>query len=483
MLDMIVQVDTGGLCEYASPSIRKILGYAIDEVLGRNLLDLVLPADRRRVSLVFGRLLRNASSGTVDYRVMNAGGTAMWVESIINPLKDTAGRVTGFVVGSHDVTHRKHAEETLRLNEARLETLVDLNQMTDASADDIIEFALEEAVLLTRSALGLLAFLDEDQRTIASHVWSRRVREQCAVDGSDGSVPAAAMVADAVAKRHPIIINGPFPAAGRLPEGHAPIRRFMSVPVFDGARIVAVAGVAEKAGDYDPSDARQLTLLMEGMWMLVQRQRSQAKLRRSLEEKEVLLKEVHHRVKNNLQIISSLLNLQLGHAQGGSMAEILRESQNRIRSMALIHERLYRSDDLSRVDFGYYVRNLTSYLSRTYASTAQPVHVRVEIGTILLGVDLAIPCGLIVNELVTNAFRHAFVDGRAGEVCISMTQNESVYRLSVRDNGIGLPEGFETRRTGSLGLQLVDTLTDQINGVLEMQSAGGAEFSIVFRAS
>jgi two-component sensor histidine kinase len=258
--------------------------------------------------------------------------------------------------------------------------------------------------------------------------------------------------------------------------------RSMTVPVFDGTRIVAVAGVAEKEDGYDPSDARQLTLLMEGMWLLVQRQRSQANLRRSLEEKEILLKEVHHRVKNNLQIISSLLSLQLGQVSDAALGEILRESQNRIRSMALIHERLYRSGDLSRVDFGYYVRNLTSHLGRTYAGAGGPAAVRVDIGSILLGVDLAIPCGLIVNELVTNAFRHAFVDGRTGKVDIVMTQNEMVYRLTVRDNGVGLPGGFDLHKTTSLGLQLVQTLTDQIDGVLEIQNAGGAEFSIVFKA-
>lgn len=205
-------------------------------------------------------------------------------------------------------------------------------------------------------------------------------------------------------------------------------------------------------------------------------------LRASLQEKEVRLKEFHHRVKNNMQMISTLFDLQLKYGGDQDPPTLFRNCQNRIRSMALIHERLYRSGDLSRVDFGYYVRNLTSYLSRTYADSSQPVQVSVEIGNVLLGVDLAIPCGLIVNELVTNCFRHAFVDGREGRVTITMTQNESVYRLSVRDNGVGLPPGFEQRQTATLGLQLVETLTDQINGVLEMQGTGGAQFSIVFRA-
>ena len=480
MLDMIVQIDNRGVCEYASPSIRNIMGYAIDDVIGRNLLELVHRSDRKRVTLVFARLLRTASSGTVEYRCGNAQGGWVWLESIINPLCDAPGKVSGFVVGSLDVTHRKRAEDTLRLNEARLETLVALNQMTDASADHIIEFALEEAVLLTRSSLGFLAFLDDDQEKITSEVWSHRMRELYGPETA--GAPAASMIRRTVEERRPVIANGVPSGPMQQFTAWAEAGRSMSVPVFDGPRIVAVAGVAQKEDGYDASDARQFTLLMEGMWLLVQQQRSQANLRRSLEEKEVLLKEVHHRVKNNLQIISSLLSLQLGHVADAALGEILRESQNRIRSMALIHERLYRSGDLSRVDFGYYVRNLTSHLGRTYAGGGEPARVHVNVGSILLGVDLAIPCGLIVNELVTNAFRHAFVDGRTGEVTITMTQNELVYRLTVRDNGVGLPAGFEVRNTTSLGLQLVQTLTEQIDGVLEIQNAGGAEFSIVFKA-
>ncbi|HEX9007464.1 MAG TPA: PAS domain S-box protein [Bacteroidota bacterium] len=480
--DCFLMTDLEGHVLFVNDAFVATYGYPAEDLLGKT--PFALGGQGTTEILLREAYLPPSGSWNGELAARRANGTEFPAEVWTSSVKDDRGEPVAFVTVARDISERKRTEEVIHRNELRLETLVALHQMTDASADHIMEFALEKAVLLTHSAYGLLAFLDEDQHQVTSYIWSQNVREQCRTAGGEGEGGTAgtAMIARTVQNRQPVIANDAGPEAGILPPGHVPVKRYMSVPVFEGTRIVAVAAVAAKDDAYDLSDARQLTLLMEGMWLLVQQQRSQAKLRRSLEEKEILLKEVHHRVKNNLQIISSLLNLQMGHVQDATLAEILRESQNRIRSMALIHERLYRSGDLSRVDFGYYVRNLTSYLSRTYASAAQPVRVSVEIGTILLGVDLAIPCGLIVNELVTNAFRHAFVDGREGEVTITMTQNESVCRLSVRDNGVGLPDGFEGRRTTTLGLQLVETLTEQINGVLEMQRSGGTEFSIVFRA-
>ncbi len=487
MLDVVTQIDTKGLCEYASPSHSKVLGYRPEVLVGRSTLRYVHPDDRARVFALFRKLHHERASGIAEYRIRRADKEWIWVESLINPQLDDDEQVSGFVVGSMDINQRKKADEAIRLNEQRLEALVALNQMFDASTSDVAEVALEDGVRLTRSGFGFVGFLDAGGTVIESVIWSKRTLQICTMADVDpiAVLSPSGMFHHVIERREPVIVNrfsGPAGECTTVPGRHVSILRFMGVPVFDGAQVVAIAGVGNKSEDYDASDARQLTLLFEGMVSHMQRQKSQQELRQSLEEKEILLKEVHHRVKNNLQIISSLLSLQLGRVEDSAIVQLLRESQNRIRSMALIHERLYRSGDLSRIDFGTYVHNLTSYLVRSYPNARTTTRIRINIEGILLGVDLAIPCGLIVNELVSNSLIHAFPDGREGEVIVAMTCNESVARLSVRDNGVGLPKGFNFRSATTLGLQLIETLVDQIDGVIEVDDSQGTAFSVVFKA-
>ncbi len=213
---------------------------------------------------------------------------------------------------------------------------------------------------------------------------------------------------------------------------------------------------------------------------------SDEKIKASLREKEVLLKEIHHRVKNNLQIISSLLNLQSGYIKDKQSLGMFKESQNRVRSMALIHEKLYQSKDIARIDFAEYIKNLTGNLIRSYG-TGGPVRLKIDADAVSLGIDTAIPCGLIINELVTNALKYAFPDNRIGEIRIELAEIEgengenSHYRLVIADNGVGLPEGVEIRKTSSLGLQIVTTLTDQIRGHIEVKRENGTAFIITFQ--
>lgn len=215
---------------------------------------------------------------------------------------------------------------------------------------------------------------------------------------------------------------------------------------------------------------------------IVERAHAEAKIKASLKEKEILLQEIHHRVKNNLQVISSLLNLQSQGIQDKKILEVFQESQNRIRSMALIHEKLYRSSDLARVDFAEYIRNLASFLIRSYRSRA--VQLDLQASDIYLSIDNAVPCGLIVNELISNALKHAFVDGREGEICVAMQQlADQRVKLIVRDNGVGLPKDVDYMNTGSLGLQLVTMLVQQLEGILEIRNNAGAEFEIRFSGS
>lgn len=210
-----------------------------------------------------------------------------------------------------------------------------------------------------------------------------------------------------------------------------------------------------------------------------ERRRAEAELRQSLAEKEALLKEVHHRVKNNLQIISSLLNLQEDELEDELTERRFRESRNRIRSMALIHELLYRSADLSRIDFAEYLEQLVHHVVRSYGPAGQAVRPRLSIEPEPMSLDCAIPCGLIVTELVANAVEHAF-PGRSGSVAVEFRTENGRHRLSVADDGVGMPPGVDPESSESLGLRLVAALARQLGGELEVAVDGGTRFSIVY---
>ncbi|MBN2227444.1 MAG: HAMP domain-containing protein [candidate division Zixibacteria bacterium] len=214
---------------------------------------------------------------------------------------------------------------------------------------------------------------------------------------------------------------------------------------------------------------------------LVERKRVEDRITKSLREKEVLLKEIHHRVKNNLQVISSLLNLQSRCILDPKALEMFTESQHRVRSMALIHEKLYQSQDLSLIDFSEYTRNLTTYLTRSYAVDSGRINLHVDVKDIYLGIDTAVPCGLILNELVSNSLKHAFATGEKGEIAIKLRHKENgTMQLTVSDNGRGMPENLDFHNTESLGMQLVTTLTSQLKGTIVLDRSGGTTFRLTF---
>jgi two-component sensor histidine kinase len=211
-----------------------------------------------------------------------------------------------------------------------------------------------------------------------------------------------------------------------------------------------------------------------------ERQKAATALAAALAAKDVLLQEVHHRVKNNLQIISSLLNLE-----AESLPEVaqraLEESQRRIRSMALVHEQLYGGRNPGELDFAAYVRSLTNDLMNAYSNELERVQLRLELQPVFLGLSQAISCGLILNELVTNAFKYAFPASRKGEVLVALDcPQKGIVRMRVADNGVGLPPGFDWTQSHSLGLRIVALLTDQLSGTLRTDSAAGAAFTLTF---
>jgi len=213
---------------------------------------------------------------------------------------------------------------------------------------------------------------------------------------------------------------------------------------------------------------------------IAERRRAEAGLSASLREKEILLKEIHHRVKNNLQIISSLLNLQADYVTDAKALQCFEESQDRIRAMALVHEKLYGAEDLSRIDMGSYIRSLSDKLLRAFLLPGN-VTVSIQAGPVFLGIETAIPCGLILNELMSNIAKHAFPHERSGQVQI-LLQRRSTDQLIliVEDNGVGIAPDIDLTSANSLGLRLVDALVSQLDGTMQLDRERGTKFTIQF---
>jgi two-component sensor histidine kinase len=309
------------------------------------------------------------------------------------------------------------------------------------------------AVCMTVGALSLLVFggmapnlIDSPYILFPALIWAA-VRL-----GPQGAISAMALVS-AIAVGGTVSGLGPF-AGQSLHESLLALQAFLSIVAV--TTLVLAAVVAE-------------------------RQQAEAQLTASLREKEVLLKEVHHRVKNNLQIVSSLLELQSDVLDDATLLAQFRESQDRIRSMALIHETLYQSQDLARLDLALYIHTLSARLVQSYNVDPQRITVHLQVEPVILDIDQAIPCGLILNELLSNAFKYAFPENRTGEVRIALHADTAQQAgLVVRDNGIGFPDEIEVRHTESLGLQLVVMLTEQLQGTIALERADWTTFTLTF---
>ena len=272
----------------------------------------------------------------------------------------------------------------------------------------------------------------------------------------------------------------------------------LSVPIKSGEKVIGVLDIQSDEFDaFDETDAAAMETLStqiaaaienarlyeQAQREITERKRAETLLKGSLKEKEVLLKEIHHRVKNNMQIISSLLRLQAWRIKNKKMQEMFNVSQDRIKSMALIHEKLYQSKDLARIDFSDYTKSLVNNLVSMYRAGMEDIDIKLEMEEFYLDINTAIPLGLIINELVSNSLKHAFPDGGKpkGEISISLrSDDKGRSTLLIGDNGVGLPEDLDLNKIDSLGLQLVNDLVDQIDGSLELQRRGGTAFKIAF---
>ncbi len=432
-----------GAFQYVSPSCRRITGYSAEEFeRDVNLfLRIVHPEDQATVRHHAELVDREGPPGEMDFRIVTRTGEVRWINHVCQAVFATDGRCFGRRASNRDITERRRAEVALRESELRYRSLV------ENSADAIGIYQDEKLVFINSAGARLVGaaspaeLLDRRVEHLVhpDDIAPGRERLHRCLAGEEGIYP--------VESRYLRLDGTPVPV-----EITVSVTEFRNRPAFQ----------------FIARDIRE-------------RKRAEAALQASLREKEVLLKEIHHRVKNNLQLVSSLLNLQAAQAENPFVQSALLVTRNRIGTMALLHESLYQIGDLARFEFPVFLEHLAAQVLRSGQETGGRVRVRCQADRIQLELGQAIPCALLVNELLTNSLKHAFPNGRSGEIGLTFHCTEpGQIRLRVTDNGVGLPPGLDPAHASSLGLQLVSDLTTQLRGQLKVERAAGTTVEITF---
>ncbi len=485
MRDGVWAVDRDQKTIFVNEHLASMLGYSVPELRARQPLDLVEGMQRQHA---LERLLerRLGLSGSGDYQVRCKDGRLRQVHVSSSPILDEAGEFDGLVCTVADLSERKHMEEELRRNQARFEALYELSRLTSATEAQMAGFALREAQRLTGSSAGVLFFVSAEGTELRPLAWSGDLKA-----GGPGVLPADgdSPWARVFASQQPHIINngGPFddfPLLGRSEPG-----RFLCVPARDGARTAAILGLAGKGEEYTQDDSLQVSLLMDGMWRIVRTRRDEERIRASLREKEALLREVHHRVKNNLQVVTSLLDMVGRRLPDSDARRGMEEVRAKVQAMSLVHAQLHgegaAAADASAgrgIDLERYVLALFRQLRDLYSGDMD-LSLEVQLGGLALGLDQAVPLGLALNEALVNVFKHGRRKDGPGWVSVSARREAGgKVLIEVRDDGPGLPAGLSPERARSLGLKLMFGLVrNQLGGELTVENRpGGVLVRILF---
>jgi PAS domain S-box-containing protein len=426
-------------------SLHKLFGLRADQKIEKiqDFYAIVHPEERAQVIASFERTLHEGVHLDTEFRVVWPDGSEHWLLDQGEVARDQEGRPRYLTGACVDITERKQAERSLREFDERFREY----------AANVRDYALLQ--------------LDADGRIVSWNTGAERVLGYSEPEILGRSV-AVLFTPEDVAKGEPGHEMQRALTSGRSMDDRWHTRK-------DGTRFWA-SGVLRPISD----EKGRLRGFAKVMRDETERRQSDEQLRDSLHEKEVLLQEIHHRVKNNLQVISSLLRLQSEHISDEPTRGMFEEARNRVQAIAGIHELLYRSPDLARIDFAAYLNRLARDLFSFYGMTEDGLHLLVEVDHAVLDIGLAIPCGLLVNELITNSLKHAFPDGRHGTIRVSLGCDSGQCMLVVEDDGIGLADNFDWERAESLGLQLVQVLTKQLDGTVHVDRTSGTRFEISF---
>lgn len=427
-------------------------GIAFEEVEGQKFWDCYWWSYDAAVQAQLRDAVQRAASGEVlryDVVVRMRSDSRMAIDFMLAPLCDEAGTITHLIASAIDISERKASEMALRESEARF------RQAVESAPDGLVVVNADGRMQLVNGKMEVLFGYHRDE-----------------LPGQ----PIDMLMPERYRERHPDLMRSFFAMPSVRDMAN---RRELYARRKDGSEFPVEIGL-------NPIPTSNGQLVLASISDVTARKAAQAQIERALAEKTALLDEVHHRVKNNLQVVSSLLNLQSRNATPEAQA-LLAESQRRVRAMALIHQLLYERHDFSEVDLGVYLERLAALLRESMLRGRSAMRLRIDCqAPVLLDLQRAVPCGLLVNELVTNAIKHAFPGDRSGEVLVALQHDADgagAGRIIVADDGIGLPAHLAPGEGSSIGFQLVPLLVDQLQGTLSLVREGGTRFEIVFRAS
>ncbi len=445
--DGVYTLDSKGRFTYVNDVIIKRSGYSGDWFLGKSYLDVIRPEDRERVRNYFESVMQGEAVPVYELAYPISSGTTMYVEVNTTPIRK-GSRITGLFGISRDITQHKQAEEQLRESEEKYRILV--------------ENSLQGIVIAQQNPIRLV-FVNPSMKKMLGYTSNELT--SFSPEKLQGLI-------------HPLDRVDFFEKFRDRLEGK-------SVPSFYEVRGIRKD---EKEVWFEINTSRieyKGQAAVQAVFIdITERKRMEAQIKASLKEKEVLLREIYHRVKNNLQIISSLILLQSGYFKDPQDLKRLREVFNRIKAIAIIHEKLYQSKDFVHVDFKTYLNDLVNFLLISHGIHMGQIDLTVDSEDIRLTPEWGIPCGLLIHELVSNSLSHAFSKKDQAKKQISITlrrRNKRTLELTVGDNGTGLPRGVDFRETETLGFQLVNTLVQQLQGVIRLQRGKGTTFKIVFK--
>jgi len=446
--DVIGIMGSDGIMKYKSPNIERWFGWKPEDLVGTDGWETVHSEDIERIQKEFNALLeKDKASTTIEYRLKCKDGSYKWIElTAVNCVNDPA--INGVLLNYHDVTARKQAEQKLKTSEKQF------RQISENTPAIVYQFKMSHDKsfsfpYVSEKILGLMGVSAQEVMRDASNLINLVHPEDLEMFVENVMISASNLT--------------PYHDIFRCVKGETTVWvecRTTPTPMADGS------------------------ILWDGFFLdISERKQAEEQIKSSLKEKEVLLSEIHHRVKNNMQIISSLLKLQSAKIEDKKYVDMFKDSENRIKAMSLIHETLYQSKDFANIDFNGYVKTIANALIRSYAVNADRIKLHTEIENIPVELDHAIPCGLIINELISNALKYAFPKDEGGTIKITFrSTNDDVVELTVSDDGIGIPEEIDIGKTESLGLQLVRILAeDQLEGTLELQRDRGTAFKIRFK--
>jgi PAS domain S-box-containing protein len=442
-LDMIIASDQDGKITQFNKAAQLLFGYSLEEING--LEGGVLYFNKSDFNLV-NEILREKGQFFGEIQNVKRNGEVFTSLLSASLIRNEAGEIVGSMGVSRDITEYRANERKALEQKAKLESIFN-------STENLMMWTMDRAHKATSMNENFVKWssevLQEEVRIglPITEMFLRHVDEDLYQDQLDSFNIAL---------------------KGRPQQFELPMRSASGETVWLQAFLNPV-----HFGD-KPEEISCL------VYDVTERKIIDRRIRDSLKEKEVLLQEVHHRVKNNLQVISSILNLQSGYVTDEGTLEILRESQQRIKSMSFIHETLYRTSDFNNINFSEYIKTLTYNLIQSYRLQSTAVELVAEIDEVNVQIDQAIPCGLIVNELVSNALKYAFKGKKKGKLKVALHENKGKVTIRIADDGVGLPDTFQHEKTDSLGIQLVYTLIEQLDGTIDVNSTGGTEFLITF---